>query len=283
MAVVQTPLAKPITRTADLHSALTVRTRPRRPNALAASITLAWRALLKIKHVPMQLFDVTVFPIMMTFMFTFLFGGALAGSVGEYVQFLIPGILVMTVVMITMYTAIAINTDVAKGIFDRFRSLAFWRPAVLVGALLGDTVRYSVAATVVITLGIILGFRPSAGIPGVLLAVALLLVFAFSLSWIWTTLGMVMKTPEAVMGVSGIASFPLTFASNIFVDPTTMPPWLQTVVNINPVTHVVSTVRGLMFGTATMADVTGVLMASAALVLVFGSLTMYLYNNKNAR
>lgn len=283
MAVVQTPLAKPITRTAALHSALTVRTRPRRPNALAASITLAWRALLKIKHVPMQLFDVTVFPIMMTFMFTFLFGGALAGSVGEYVQFLIPGILVMTVVMITMYTAIAINTDVAKGIFDRFRSLAFWRPAVLVGALLGDTVRYSVAATVVITLGIILGFRPSAGIPGVLMAVALLLVFAFSLSWIWTTLGMVMKTPEAVMGVSGIASFPLTFASNIFVDPTTMPPWLQTVVNINPVTHVVSTVRGLMFGTATMADVTGVLMASAALVLVFGSLTMYLYNNKNAR
>jgi ABC-2 type transport system permease protein len=283
MAVIQTPLAKPVIRATDLHSALTVRTRPRRPNALAASVTLAWRALLKIKHVPMQLFDVTIFPIMMTLMFTFLFGGALAGSVGEYVQFLIPGILVMTIVMITMYTAIAINTDISKGIFDRFRSLAFWRPAVLVGALLGDTVRYTLAAAVVITLGIILGFRPPAGIPGVLMAVALLLVFAFSLSWIWTALGMVMKTPEAVMAVSGIASFPLTFASNIFVNPETMPSWLQTVVNINPVTHVVSTVRGLMFGTATAADVGGVLLTSAVLIAIFGSLSMYLYNNKNAR
>jgi ABC-2 type transport system permease protein len=287
MAVIQTPLAKPATtntiRTADLNSALAVRTRPPRPNALAASTTLAWRALLKIKHVPMQLFDVTMFPIMMTLMFTFLFGGALAGSVDAYVQFLIPGILTMTIVMITMYTAIAINTDVAKGIFDRFRSLSFWRPAVLVGALLGDTVRYTLASAVVITLGVILGFRPDAGIPGVLMAVVLLLAFAFSLSWIWTALGMVMKTPEAVMGVSGIASFPLTFASNIFVNPETMPSWLQWLVNVNPVTHVVSTVRGLMFGTATMSDVGGVLAICAVLVAVFGSLSMYLYNNKNAR
>ena len=282
MAVTQVPLTKTVDTT-GLNTALAVRARPSRPNALSASLTLAWRALLKIKHVPMQLFDVTMFPVMMTLMFTFLFGGALAGTVGEYVQFLIPGILVMTVVMITMYTALAINTDISKGIFDRFRSLAFWRPAVLVGALLGDTVRYTLASAVVITLGIILGFRPPAGITGVLASVLLLLAFAFSLSWIWMILGLMMKTPEAVMGVSAMASFPLTFASNIFVDPATMPSWLQWLVNVNPVTHVVTAVRGLMFGTATSGEVGGVLMISAILIVVFGSISMYLYNNKNAR
>jgi ABC-2 type transport system permease protein len=219
----------------------------------------------------------------MTLMFTFLFGGALAGSVEEYVQFLIPGILVMTIVMITMYTAVAINTDFAKGIFDRFRSLSFWRPAVLVGALLGDSVRYTVASIVVLTLGLILGFRPTGGPHGVLMAVVLLLIFAFSLSWIWTTLGMVLKTPEAVMGVSGIASFPLTFASNIFVNPETMPPWLQTLVELNPVTHVVTAVRALMFGVATPEMIGIVLMNCVVLIVIFGSLSMHLYNNRNAR
>src|SRR5262245_7870530 len=132
MTTTQTTLS----RTADgntLRTALTERARPPRPNALSASLTFAWRALLKIKHVPFQLFDVTMFPIMMTLMFTFLFGGALAGSIGEYVQTLIPGILVMTVAMISMYTALGLNTDISKGIFDRFRALHFWRPAVLVG------------------------------------------------------------------------------------------------------------------------------------------------------
>src|SRR5262245_31960372 len=132
-----TTVQPPLTQSADgsaLRSVLSVQTRPPRPNPLSASLTFAWRALLKIKHVPFQLFDVTMFPIMMTLMFTFLFGGALAGSVEAYVQVLIPGILVMTVSMISMYTALGLNNDISKGIFDRFRSLPFWRPAVLVGA-----------------------------------------------------------------------------------------------------------------------------------------------------
>jgi ABC-2 type transport system permease protein len=231
----------------------------------------------------MQLFDVTMFPIMMTLMFTFLFGGALAGSVGEYVQFLIPGILVMTVAMISMYTALAINTDISKGIFDRFRSLAFWRPAVLVGALLGDTVRYTLAALVVIVLGLLLGFRPGGGVVGVLAALVLLLAFAFSLSWIWTMLALIVPTPESVMMVSSMASFPLTFASNIFVDPQTMPSWLQVFVNINPVTHAVTAVRGLMHGTVTADQIVAVLIGCAVLIGIFGPITMYLYRNKNAR
>src|SRR5688572_15472431 len=238
----------PLSRTATpevISPALSQKNRPSRPSALDASLTFGWRALIKIRHVPLQLFDVTVFPIMMTLMFTFLFGGALAGSVGAYVQTLIPGILVMTVSMISMYTALALNTDISKGIFDRFRSLPFWRPAVLVGALLGDMARYTLAALVVIVLGLILGFRPEGGIVGVLAAMALLLIFAFSLSWIWTALGLVMQTPESVMMVSSMASFPLTFASNIFVDPTTMPSWLQVFVSVNPITHMVTAARGL--------------------------------------
>jgi ABC-2 type transport system permease protein len=278
-----TPLT-PLSRTATpevISPALSQKNRPPRPSALAASLTFGWRALLKIRHVPLQLFDVTMFPIMITLMFTFLFGGALAGSVEAYVQTLIPGILVMTVSMISMYTALAVNTDITKGIFDRFRSLPFWRPAILVGALLGDMVRYSIASTVVIVLGVLLGFRPEGGLIGLLAGVALVLLFAFCLSWLWTAMGVVLPTPETVMMVSGMASFPISFASNIFVDPTTMPGWLQVFVALNPITHAVTAARGLIHGTATPEQIAAALIASAVLLVIFAPLTMYLFRNKN--
>jgi ABC-2 type transport system permease protein len=156
-----TTSAQPV-REEALRLALAERSRPPRPSALSASLTFGWRALLKIKHVPEQLFDVTAIPIMFTLMFTYLFGGALAGSTGEYLQFLLPGILVQTVVFITIYTGFTLNTDITKGVFDRFRSLPIWRPSVLVGALLGDAARYTMASTMVIALGLVLGFRPPA-------------------------------------------------------------------------------------------------------------------------
>jgi ABC-2 type transport system permease protein len=274
-----TTSAQPIREDA-LRSALSSRKRPPHPGALSASLTFGWRALLKIKHVPEQLFDVTAFPIMFTLMFTYLFGGALAGSTGEYLQFLLPGILVQTVVFITIYTGFGLNTDITKGVFDRFRSLPIWRPAALVGALLGDAARYTMASTMVIVLGLILGFRPDSGVAGVLLSVVLLLVFSFSLSWIWTALGLVLRTPNSVMGVSMMVLFPLTFASNIFVDPQTMPSWLQAIVGANPITHLVTAVRGLMHGTVTAGQIGWVLLISGALIVVFAPLTMYLYRNK---
>jgi len=275
-----TTSAQPV-REEALRLTLAERSRPPRPSALSASLTFGWRALLKIKHVPEQLFDVTAFPIMFTLMFTYLFGGALAGSTGEYLQFLLPGILVQTVVFITIYTGFTLNTDITKGVFDRFRSLPIWRPSVLVGALLGDAARYTMASTMVIVLGLVLGFRPSGGVTGVLLSVALLLVFSFSLSWIWTALGLVLRTPNSVMGVSMMVLFPLTFVSNVFVDPRTMPPWLQSVVGFNPITHLVTAVRGLMAGTVTPGQIGLVLVSCGALVVVFAPITMYLYRNKN--
>ncbi|MGH8986288.1 MAG: ABC transporter permease [Acidimicrobiia bacterium] len=266
--------------TDTLRNALSSRARPPRASALSASLTFGWRAMLKIKHLPMQLFDVTMFPIMFVLLYTYLFGGALAGSPREYLQKLLPGVLVMTVAWITMYTGQGLNTDIGKGIFDRFQSLPIWRPAVLVGMLLADAVRYTLASTVIIAVGVALGFRPDGGPLGVVLAVALLLVFSFSLSWVWTALGLKLQTPESVMQVSMTVLFPLTFASNVFVDTDTMPGWVRAFVNVNPITHLATAARGLMHGTSAAGDVAWVLAWCAALVFVFAPLTMRLYNSE---
>ena len=270
--------SEPVLVEETLRSALATGARPPRPTALTASLTFAWRAMLKIKHVPMQLFDVTAFPIMFVVLYTYLFGGALAGSPRQYLQQLLPGILVMTVSWITMYTGQALNTDISKGIFDRFRSLPIWRPAVLVGMLLADAVRYTLASLVVIVVGVVLGFRPDGGPVGVILAVALLLVFSFSLSWVWTAVGLKLPTPEAVLQISMTVLFPLTFASNVFVDPSTMPGWVQSFVKVNPISHLSTAARGLMHGDASMTEIGWVLLWSVALVAIFGPLTMRLYN-----
>jgi len=265
---------------ATLRSALATGARPSRPSPLTASIAFGWRAMLKIKHVPMQLFDVTAFPIMFVLLYTYLFGGALAGSPRAYLQQLLPGVLVMTVSWITMYTGQALNTDISKGSFDRFRSLPIWRPAVLMGMLLADAARYTMASVVIIVVGVTLGFRPDGGPVGVLLAVALLLVFSFSLSWVWTALGLRLPTPESVMQMSMTVLFPLTFASNVFVDPKTMPGWVQAFVNVNPISHLASAARGLMHGTPAGADIGWVLLWSVGLVAVFAPLTMRIYNSE---
>lgn len=260
--------------------ALRLPERPRSAAAFSTVITLAWRAMLKIKHVPFQLFDVTVTPIMFTLLFTYMFGGALAGSPEVYIQSLLPGILVQTIVFITVYTGVGLNTDIQKGLFDRFRSLPMWQPSPVLGALAGDLFRYSVASLLIIGLGLVLGFRPAAGALGVLLAFALVLVFAFALSWIWIIFGMLVKTPESVMTTSFFFLMPLTFASNIFVNPKTMPHWLQVFVSVNPVSHLTSASRGLMHGTDSAADVVWTLVASAIIVGICAPIAMRMYHQE---
>jgi ABC-2 type transport system permease protein len=259
---------------------LTAAPRPQSASALSATLTMAWRAMLKIKHVPFQLFDVTAFPLMFTLMFTLMFGGALAGSPREYIQFLLPGILVQTVIFITVYTGIGLNTDIQKGLFDRFRSLPIWQPAPVMGALLGDVVRYSIASLMVLALGLVLGFRPAGGAAGVVLAVALVLVFSFAVSWMWIVVGLLVQTPESVMTSSFLVLFPLTFVSNIFVDPATMPGWLQTIVGLNPVTYLATAARGLMHGHAAFSDVLWVFVASAIITTIFAPLSMRMYHRE---
>ncbi|HET7651707.1 MAG TPA: ABC transporter permease [Acidimicrobiales bacterium] len=269
---------QPVLVESELRSALSTRTRPPLATPWTASLAFAWRAVLKIKHIPMQLFDVTAFPIMFVLLYTYLFGGALAGSTHEYLQQLLPGILVMTVSWTTVYTGQSLNTDISKGVFDRFRSLPIWRPAVLVGMLLADTVRYAIGAVVVVLVGVVLGFRPDAGVVGVALAIALLLVFSFSLSWVWTAVGLKLPTPDSVMQVSMTILFPLTFASSVFVSVDTMPGWVQAFVKVNPITHLADAARGLMHGGVAGGDLLWVLAWSAAFVAVFAPVTMRLYN-----
>ena len=213
-------------------------------------------------------------------LFTYLFGGAVAGSTGEYRDYLIPGMLVMSVLFTTVYSGVAVNTDVTKGVVDRFRSLPIWRPAPLVGSLLGDTVRYVGAGTVIIVLGYVLGFRPQAGVPGAVAALALVVVFAFALSWFFTTLGLILRTPSAVLNGGFMGIFPLTFLSNVFVDPTTLSPVLETFVNLNPISTLATASRGLMAGTARLADILIVLAVAAGLTLVFAPITTRLYRSR---
>jgi ABC-2 type transport system permease protein len=262
------------------HELLTVRARPRPASALSAVTTLAWRALLKIKHVPFQLFDVTVTPIMFTLLFTYIFGGALAGTPRQYVQYLLPGVLVQTIVFITVYTGVGLNTDIHQGLHDRFRALPMWQPAPLYGALVGDVFRYSIAGALILIVGFILGFRPQAGLLGVLLALALVLVFSFALSWLWIIVGMLVRTPESVMTTSFVFLMPLTFASNIFVADSTMPGWLRAAVIRNPVTRLANASRGLMHGEPVFADVAWVLVASALIVMVASPIAMRLYRKE---
>ncbi|WP_318213610.1 ABC transporter permease [Streptomyces sp. SCL15-6] len=266
--------------TESLTTLLVTRERPPRPSSLSTSLTFGWRAILKIKHVPEQLFDVTAFPIMNLLMFTYLFGGALAGSPSDYIQFVLPGILVMSVVMITMYTGVSVNIDIEKGVFDRFRSLPIWRPSAMVGYLLGDALRYTTASVVMLAVGLLLGYRPDGGFVGVVAGVALLLVFSFAFSWIWTMFGLMLRTEKSVMSVSMMVIFPLTFLSNVFVDPRTMPGWLQAFVNNSPITHLASAVRELMAGEWPGGEIGWTLGWAALFLLVFGPVTMRLYNRK---
>ncbi|MGZ5315145.1 MAG: ABC transporter permease [Solirubrobacterales bacterium] len=252
--------------------------RPPQPSPISQALAFGWRGMLKVKHVPEQLLDVTITPVMFVLMFTYLFGGAIAGSTSEYLDYLLPGVLVMSVTFTTVYSGIALNTDKTRGVIDRFRSLPIWRPAPLLGSLLGDSVRYLVAGTVIIVLGVILGFRPENGVPGTLAALALTVIFAFGLSWVFTTLGMLMRTPNAVMNAGFMAVFPLTFLSSVYVDPSTLPSALEAFVNVNPITILVDACRGLMQGGLDTKDVFISLGVAAALTAVFAPLTNRLYH-----
>jgi ABC-2 type transport system permease protein len=263
-----------------LRKALATGTRPPRAGALSAVLAFGWRGMLKIKHVPEQLIDVTLTPVLFVLLFTYMFGGAIAGSTGEYLQFLLPGVLVMSVLFTTVYSGVALNTDVTKGVVDRFRSLPIWRPSPLIGAVLGDSVRYLVAATVIIVLGLALGYRPEAGAVGVVAAAALVIAFSFGLSWVFTTIGLLMRAPNAVMNTGFMALFPLTFLSNVFVAPDTLPGWLEAFVDVNPISHLVTATRAFMNGTVAGLELGVALGTAALLTAVFAPLTTYLYRRK---
>ncbi|TWP50530.1 ABC transporter permease [Lentzea tibetensis] len=267
----------------DMLAALDAGERPGRAGGFSASMSHLYRAMLRVKHSPAQIIDVTLFPLIMLLMFTFLFGGALSdGDTGAYLQFFLPGVLVNTVLMITMYVGMGLSSDAEKGVFDRFRSLPMWRPSAIIGPLLADAFRYTMASIMMLTFGLILGYRAEGGVVGVVLAVLVLIVFAFCLSWLWTLVGLVMRSEKAVTAVSMMVLMPLTFASNVYVNPATMPGWLEAFVSVNPISHVVTVVRGLTSGAGVTTGQLGLVLAeAAALLLLFGPLTMRKYRTMN--
>jgi ABC-2 type transport system permease protein len=259
---------------------LTQIARPPAPSALSNALVFGWRAVLKFKHLPEQLFDLVMTPIMFTLLFTFVFGGALAGSPASYLQIFLPGILVQTVMFNAVYSGIGLSTDLSKGLFDRFRSLPIWSLAPFAGLMVGDVLRHAIAGSIILTIGLILGYRPEAGILGVLSAFALLITIGFGTGWIFIVLGLLIRTPMTVMTIGFTFMFPLIFASNIMVDPKTMPGWLRAFVEVNPVSLMTSAMRGLMAGTATVEQVGVALIAPVTLTVLLAPLTVWLYRRR---
>jgi ABC-2 type transport system permease protein len=251
--------------------------RPRPPSAMSNALVFGWRAVLKFKHVPEQLFDLVMTPIMFTLLFTFVFGGALAGSPGRYLQFFLPGILVQTVVFNAVYSGMGLSTDLGKGLFDRFRSLPIWPLSPFAGLMVGDMLRHLIAASIILCIGLILGYRPEAGPLGVVAAFAMLVAIGFGTGWIFIVLGLLIRTPTTVMTLGFTFLFPVVFASNIMVDPATMPGWLRAFVDVNPVSLMTTALRGLMNGGATAGEVALALIAPAALTAVLAPVTLWIY------
>ncbi|MFS0728179.1 ABC transporter permease [Paenibacillus sp. 1P07SE] len=251
------------------------------PSMMSAIRTFAWRSLTKTMKIPVYvLIDTLVFPVIFLLIFTFLFGGAIAGSTGTYLQFLLPGMLVYTVTTMTVYTGIGIQSDLAKGVFSRFRTLPFWQPAAIIGAMAIDVLRYVLAVTATASIGMLLGFRPEAGAVGLVLALLAVVLFAFSVSWIFACLGVIIQKAEALTTSTYLVLYPLMFTSNVFVDSSTMPGWLRPMVEYNPLSLAATGVRGLAHGTAEASDLLWLFAGCAALIAVFAPLTFRLYRIK---
>jgi len=263
---------------------MTTLTVPRGPATLTQvignSLTMAWRGLLRMRRTPEQFGDVLLQPVLFTLMFTYIFGGAIAGGVKSYLPFFVPGILVQSVVTTSVVTGVQLREDMDKGVFDRFRSMPIARAAPLAGALLADTIRYAIATLMTFLTGFVIGWRPQSGITGVILAGVLVIACSWAVSWIFALFGVLARTAATVQGVSFLLLFPLTFLSNAFVPARTLPGWLQGFVAVNPVSHLVTAARELTSTGGTGPDVWWALLGAAATVVVLAPLTVRAYMRK---
>jgi oleandomycin transport system permease protein len=250
--------------------------------AVGHALTLAWRSLVQIKHNPMELMDLSLQPLMFVLLFAYVFGGAIAGSVHGFLQFGLAGIITQNALFLTMNTAVALNSDIGKGVFDRFRSLPIARSAPLAGRIAADVVRQVWSAAILLGIGILLGFRIGTGPVGVIGAFALLVAFTLAFSWLPVLVGMLVDAPEKVQGFGFVVIFPLTFASNAFVPTATMPGWLQGWVNVNPVTMLTDALRGLLVGGPVAGPALGALAWAGAIAVVFAPLALRAFRRRSS-
>ncbi|RCW40158.1 oleandomycin transport system permease protein [Halopolyspora algeriensis] len=247
---------------------------------LKHGLTLAGRSILKIRKSPEGLLDVTLQPILFLAMFVYLLGGAISGDTGEYLQRTLPGVMAMNMVFGSLGTGMQLNNDVTKGVFDRFRSLPVARSAPLIGAVLGDVVRYLVSIAVLLAVAALMGFRIQTGPVPTALAIVLVVAFALCMCWISVLLGMLVASQQALPGVAMAFMFPLTMGSNVFAPTETMPGWLQAWVNVNPVSHLADTARGLMIGGPVAGPLVATLIWMVVIVAVFFPLAMWAYRRR---
>jgi oleandomycin transport system permease protein len=248
---------------------------------LRHSAVLARRSLINTWRTPEALLDVTLQPVIFLVLFTYVFGGAIAnGSQHDYLQYLLPGILGQTIAMGGVAIGVNLNTDVDKGVFDRFRSLPIARSAPLVGAVLADVARYALLCTFVLGFGYILGFRATTSVPEVLAGCALAIAFALCLCWASVFVGMRARTPGAVQGIMILVVLPLSFGSSTFVPTDSMPGWLRSFVDVNPLTHLVGAERGLLLGGPVASHLLWSLVWMAILLVVFVPLALWAYRRK---
>jgi ABC-2 type transport system permease protein len=256
------------------------RPHPSLPDTLSQTLSMAWRALKKMRRNPEQFFDVTIQPLLFTAMFAYVFGGAISGDVQSYLPLMIPGIVAQTVLTTCMATGVQMREDMEKGVFDRFKSLPIARIAPLAGPMVADLVRYLVAAGLTFITGIAIGYRPDGGVLGVLAAVVLSIFTGWAMAWIFTWVGTIAKSARSVQGISMMILFPLTFLSNAFVPAKTLPGWLQAFVNINPVSHLVSATRDLANDSALSAEVGWTLLAGLVVIAIFAPLAVNGYKRQ---
>jgi oleandomycin transport system permease protein len=249
-------------------------------DGLRHTVTLAWRTLVSIKHNPMELMDYSIQPLMFVLLFTYVFGGAIAGDPKAYIMFALPGIIVQNGLFTTLNTGVGLSTDLTKGVFDRLRSLPIARYAPLAGRIAADMCKQIWSLTLLLLAGVAIGFRVHTNPFAVVGAYALMLAVAFALAWVAVLVGLLVTEPERVMVFGFVAVFPLTFISNAFVSADSMPGWLQAFVRVNPVTNLSDAMRGLLVGGTVEAPLLKALAWSVGIVAVVAPIAVRTFRKK---
>jgi ABC transporter DrrB family efflux protein len=254
-----------------------------RNTAVSDTLVLAKRNFLRIARAPDLLLAFTVQPIMFVLLFAYVFGGAIATSGHSYINFLIPGILVQTMAFGGFVTAMGIAEDLRKGLVDRFRSLPMSRSAVLAGRTLSDIVTNGISITVMLVVGVIIGFGFESPFLHVVAGILLLLLFGYAFSWVFAFIGLTSSSPEAAQSLGFILIFPLTFVSSAFVPPETMPGALQWFAEWNPFSITVNAIRALFIGDPAGNTVWGAVAWSLGITIVFAFLAVTKYKRAVTR
>jgi len=241
---------------------------------------LTRRNLMRIKADPESMIDALLMPILFTVIFVYVFGGAVSGNQGNYIQYMVPGMLGQIGLNLAMGVGTGLNTDFTTGVMDRFRTLPIGRSSVLIAKLLSETMRSMVSLAVLVGFAMLLGLRIHTGPLQLLAALALALVFGSALVWVSMLLGMSLKSAQAVQGVGMMVIMPLQFGSSVFAPTSTMPGWLQAFTKVNPLSSLANASRALINGGSALHPALQVLAWSVGLTVVFAPLAVAKFKKK---